>query len=100
MEKGKSGLGVSGLYSYPPSLPPSLPVVLYAIGLGVFLDQEQDFAGYFSLDGSPHDGCLSYGFGIALSAFIINIIATIVGLLAICYKKMFPSKFQYTVKED
>lgn len=72
-------------------------VVLYAIGLGIFLDQQQDFAGYYSLDGYPHSGCLSYGFGIALSAFIINIIATVLGLLAICYKKICPSKYKYTI---
>lgn len=78
---------------------PSLPVILYSVGLGVFLDQQQDFAGYFSLDGSPHNGCLSYGFGITLSGFIINIIATIIGLLAICYKKMCPTKFRYEIKK-
>lgn len=74
---------------------PPPPVILYAVGLGVFLDQQQHFSGFFSLDGAPHDGCLSYGFGISLSAFIINVIATVIGLLAICYKKMCPTKFKY-----
>lgn len=72
-------------------------MILYAVGIGVFLEQEQDFAGYFSLDGAPQDGCLSYGFGIALSAFIVNIIGTVLGLLAICYKKLCPRRYKYTI---
>lgn len=77
-----------------------ISIVLYAVGLGVFLDQKQDFAGYFSLDGIPQDGCLSYGFGITLSGFVINIIATLIGLFAICYKKMCPTTFKYEIKKE
>ena len=66
----------------------------------MFLDQPQDFAGFFSLDGAPQAGCLSYGFGIALSAFIVNIIGTLVGLMAICYKKLFPARYKYSIKKS
>ncbi len=78
-----------------PSLPPFL-VIFYAIGIGLFLDQDQNFAGFYSLDGSPISGCLSYGFGIALSAFVVNVIGTIAGLVAICYKKISPPKYEYS----
>ena len=73
-------------------------VVFLAIGIGVFVAIDQDYAGFFSLEGEPTDGCLSWGFGIALAAFIINIIATIVGVVAIFYRrirKYQKAKFQY-----
>ena len=68
-------------------------VIFLAIGLGVFADTDQSFAGYFSVDGAPEDGCLSYGFGISLAAFIINVIATVIGIIAIFYRKMITSKW-------
>ena len=73
-------------------------VIFLAIGIGVFVAIDQDYAGFFSLEGEPTDGCLSWGFGIALAAFIINIIATIVGVVAIFYRrirKYQKAKFQY-----
>lgn len=73
-------------------------MILYAVGLGAFLNQSQDYAGFFSLDGVQFEGCLSYGFGIALAAFIVNVIATVAGLVAICYKKMCPTRYKYTIK--
>ena len=69
-----------------PPPPTHTPVIFLAIGLGVFADIDQDFAGFFSLESQATDGCLSYGFGIALAAFIINVIATVVGIVAIFYK--------------
>ena len=73
-------------------------VIFLAIGIGVFVGIDQDYAGFFSLEGEPTDGCLSWGFGIALAAFIINIIATIVGVVAIFYRQIRryqKAKFQY-----
>lgn len=58
-------------------------VVFFAISLGVFADLDQDFAGFFSREGIPEEGCLSYSFGISLAAFIVNIIASVVGVVAV-----------------
>lgn len=74
-------------------------VICYGVGMGAFLNQGQDFAGFFSLDGVQFEGCLSYGFGIALAAFIINVIATVAGVVAICYKKLVPTRYKYTIKK-
>ena len=60
-------------------------VIFYAVAMGVFVDTDQHFAGFFTLNGSLQDGCLSYGFGIALAAFLVNIIAAIIGVGAILY---------------
>ena len=68
------------------------PVVCFAIGIGVFVDLDQSFAGFFSINGVEQEGCLSYGFGIALAAFIINILATVIGSVAICYRKAKPNR--------
>lgn len=70
----------------PPLLTPPSPVIFLAIALGVFVDLDKDFAGFFSIEGQAADGCLSYGFGISLAAFIVNVIATVVGIVAIFYK--------------
>lgn len=69
-----------------------LTVVCFAIGIGVFVDLDQSFAGFFSINGVEQEGCLSYGFGIALAAFIINILATVIGSVAICYRKAKPNR--------
>ena len=61
-------------------------MIFLAIGLGVFADTDQDFAGFFSIEGQATKGCLSYGFGISLAAFIVNVIATVVGIVAVFYK--------------
>ena len=89
-------------YTHPtPASPPHThthTVIFLAIGIGVFVGIDQDYAGFFSLEGEPTDGCLSWGFGIALAAFIINIIATIVGVVAIFYRQIRryqKAKFQY-----
>jgi len=74
----------------------SIIVIFYSVSLALFLNLGLDFAGFFSVDGMRTSGCLSYGFGIALAAFIINILATIAGLVAICYKKMCPARYKYT----
>lgn len=63
-------------------------VILLAIGIGVFGDTDQDFAGFFSIEGNPSDGCLSYGFGISLAALFVNVIATVVGIISIFFNKM------------
>jgi hypothetical protein len=63
-------------------------VILLIIGIGVFGGTDQDFAGFFSIEGGPSDGCLSYGFGVALASLFVNVIATIVGVVSIFYHKM------------
>ncbi len=64
-------------------------VLLYSAALGVYADTDQHFAGFFTINGTERDGCLSYGFGIALAGFIVNIIASIVGFAAIIYGMCF-----------
>lgn len=54
----------------------------------MFGDTDQDFAGFFSIEGGVSDGCLSYGFGIALASLFVNVIATVVGVVAIFFHKM------------
>ena len=63
-------------------------MVLLAIGVGVFGGTDQDFAGFFSIEGGPADGCLSYGFGVALASLFVNLIATVVGVVSIFFRKM------------
>ena len=63
-------------------------VILLVIGVGVFGGTDQDFAGFFSIEGEASDGCLSYGFGIALASLLVNAIATAVGVVAVFYHKM------------
>ena len=63
-------------------------VILLIIGIGVFGGTDQDFAGFFSIQGGPADGCLSYGFGIALASLFVNVIATVVGVASIFFNKM------------
>ena len=75
-----------------------IPTVLfYAIALAAYVDLDQDFAGFFSLNGGRHEACLSYGFGIALAAFLVNIIATAIGIVAICYHRLCPKPYKYPV---
>ena len=76
-------------------------VLFYAIALAAYVDLDQDFAGFFSLNGGRYDGCLSYGFGIALAAFLVNTIATAIGFVAICYRWLWqpqPLKYKYSVQ--
>ena len=54
----------------------------------MFGDTDQDFAGYFSIEGHPSDGCLSYGFGVSLAALFVNVIATVVGIISIFFNKI------------
>ena len=54
----------------------------------MFGGTDQDFAGFFSIEGGRSDGCLSYGFGIALASLFVNLIATVVGVVAIFFHKM------------
>ena len=54
----------------------------------MFGDTDQDFAGFFSIEGSRSDGCLSYGFGVALASLFVNVIATVVGIAAVFFHKM------------
>ena len=61
-------------------------MLFYAVALAAYVDLYQDFAGFFSLNGGRYDGCLSYGFGIALATFPVNTIATAIGFVAICYR--------------
>lgn len=75
-------------FSFSLSFPSVSAVVLLVIGIGVFGDTDQDFAGFFSIEGSASDGCLSYGFGVALASLFVNVIATVVGIVAIFYRKM------------
>ena len=75
-------------------------VIFYAISLGVFAELDQDFAGFFSLNGRQQEGCLSYGFGIALAAFIINTIAAAVGIVAIFYRAICPPKNKFVYKPN
>ena len=63
-------------------------VILLVIGVGVFGGTDQDFAGFFSIEGGASDGCLGYGFGIALSSLLVNVIATVVGVVSIFFHKM------------
>ena len=49
---------------------------------------DQDFAGYFSIEGRASEGCLSYGFGVALASLFVNLIATGVGVVAPFFHKM------------
>ena len=72
-------------------------VLFYAIALAAYVDLDQDFAGFFSLNGGRHEGCLSYGFGIALAAFLVNTIATAIGIVAICYHRLCPKPYKYPV---
>ena len=72
-------------------------VLFYAIALAVYVDLDQDFAGFFSLNGGRHEACLSYGFGIALAAFLVNTIATTIGIVAICYHRLCPKPYKYPV---
>lgn len=64
-------------------------MVLYAAALGVYADMDQHFAGFFSLNGMEQIGCLSYGFGIALASFLVNIIAVAIGVFAVIYAMCF-----------
>ncbi len=68
---------------------PTHTVLLYAAALGVYADTEQHFAGFLTINGAEIDGCFSYGFGIALAGFIVNIIASIFGFAAIIYGMCF-----------
>ena len=54
----------------------------------MFGDTDQDFAGFFSIEGGPADGCLSYGFGVALASLLVNLIATVVGVVSTFFHKM------------
>ncbi|CAI8016101.1 hypothetical protein GBAR_LOCUS9904 [Geodia barretti] len=63
-------------------------IILLIIGIGVFGGIEQDFAGFFSIDGGPADGCLSYGFGVALASLFVNLMGTVVGVVSIFFRKM------------
>ena len=45
-------------------------VLFHAISLAAYVDLDQDFAGFFSLNIGRHEGCLSYSFGIALAVFL------------------------------
>ena len=76
------------LHYFIPSLLFLCTVILLIIGIGVFGGTDQDFAGFFSIEGGPSDGCLSYGFGVALASLFVNVIATIVGVVSIFYHKM------------
>ena len=71
-------------------------MLFYTISLAAYVDLDQDFADFFSLNGDRHDGCLSYGFGIALAAFLVNIIATMIGFVAICYHRLCPQSYKYS----
>ena len=72
-------------------------VLFYAIALAAYVNLDQDFAGFFSLNGGRYEGCLSYGFGIALAAFLVNTIATAIGIVAICYHRLCPKPYKYPV---
>ena len=55
---------------------------MYVVALAAYVDLYQDFAGFFYFSGGRHEACLSYGFGIALVAFLINTIAMAIGIVA------------------
>lgn len=77
----------------PPSLslsltwdPISPPVVAYVIAVGVFLGIDNDYGGFFSLNGEPSSGCLSYSFGLAVGAFLTNLMGGFLGIIAFVYE--------------
>ncbi len=74
------------------------PAICYAISLGVYEDSDSDFAGFFSLNGRPSGGCIDVSYGLAIGSIVINVIGTIIGTMAYCYKPV--STYLNRNKED
>ena len=51
----------------------------------MFLGIDNDYAGFFSLNGLPNSGCLWYSFGLAVGAWMTNLIGGAVGIGAFVY---------------
>ena len=64
---------------------PLSPVGSYAVTIGMFLGIDNDYAGFFSLNGLPNSGCLWYSFGLAVGAWMTNLIGGAVGIGAFVY---------------
>jgi hypothetical protein len=59
--------------------------ILYAVALGVFIDTDRDYAGFFSINGQPNPGCLGISFGLFTGSFSISVISTLVSFVAFGY---------------
>ena len=53
----------------------------------MFASVDRTFSGFFSLNGSPEDGCLSHGFGLATGTMCLNILASGLEVFAVFYHK-------------
>ena len=63
----------------------SLLVCFYAITIGMFLGTDEDYGGFFSLNGLPSEGCLSYSFGLAVGSWMTNLMGGALGIIAFVY---------------
>ena len=45
----------------------------------------KDYAGFFSLNGLPSEGCLSYSFGLAVGSWMTNLMGGVLGIIAFVY---------------
>ena len=66
----------------------SYSAVFYSITLGVFLETDMDYAGFFSVNGQSSSGCLGTSFGLAIGSFAINLMGSLVAALAFFYKNL------------
>jgi len=61
--------------------------IFFAISIGVFASIDRNFSGFFSLNGSPEEGCLSHGFGLATGAMFLDLLASGLQVFAVFYHK-------------
>lgn len=65
-----------------------LGAIFYSVTLGVFIDTDMDYAGFFSVNGQSSSGCLGTSFGLAIGSFAINLMGSLVAALAFFYKDL------------
>ena len=51
----------------------------------MFLGTDEDYGGFFSLNGLPSEGCLSYSFGLAVGSWMTNLMGGALGIIAFVY---------------
>ena len=59
--------------------------VFYGLALWFYTSIDEDYAGFFTLNGKPHNGCWAISLGLAIGASSVNVFAAIVAALSYCY---------------
>ena len=61
--------------------------ISFAVSIGMYASTDQTFSGFFSLNGAAEEGCLSHGFGLAIGAMCLDLLASGLQVSAVFYHK-------------